>query len=106
MPTAFNAWLAFRRLVDIVLAQDLMSYAVLCFACWVSCYNHKELIFQQFPETITFPIFLSYVIGVALCVFALWAKADSYRVVKDFAWCKDILLAELNNRLGRLLFLG
>jgi len=69
-----NAWVAFRRLEDIVLPYDLMSYLGFC----LSNFNA--------PESWDFVTILQYAFGVFLCVFALWAKSDSYRVVKDFAW--------------------
>jgi len=74
-PAAFNAWIGFRNLVDIVLANDLVTYVVFCLA------------YFETPESISFQIVLSYIIGIFLCVFTLWAKTDAYRVVKDFAWC-------------------
>jgi len=73
-PSAFNAWLAFRYLVDIVLANDLICYIVFCLRCW------------EWPEKITITVLLCYAIGLFLCIFTVWAKTDAYRVVKDFAW--------------------
>eukprot|EP01116_Phalansterium_solitarium_P021730 TRINITY_DN6889_c0_g1_i3.p1 TRINITY_DN6889_c0_g1~~TRINITY_DN6889_c0_g1_i3.p1 ORF type:complete len:722 (-),score=265.98 TRINITY_DN6889_c0_g1_i3:333-2498(-) len=73
-PAAFNAWLAFRRLVDVVLANDLVSYFVFCLAAW------------EAPKSWGVATVLQYFLGAALVYLTLWAKTDAYRVVKDFAW--------------------
>eukprot|EP01114_Cavostelium_apophysatum_P019463 TRINITY_DN6285_c0_g1_i1.p1 TRINITY_DN6285_c0_g1~~TRINITY_DN6285_c0_g1_i1.p1 ORF type:complete len:726 (+),score=212.23 TRINITY_DN6285_c0_g1_i1:218-2395(+) len=73
-PVAYNVWIAFRHFVDIVLANDLVCYAVMCLACW------------EFPSELTFTVVFSYIVGIMLVAFTLWAKTDAYRVVKDFAW--------------------
>ena len=69
-----NAWVAFRRLEDIVLPYDLMSYIGLALASFHAPAAWGALTVAE------------YALGVLLVVFALWAKCDSYRVVKDFAW--------------------
>lgn len=74
MPSCFNAWIAFRQLVDLILVNDLATYIVFCMA------------YFEVPEEFDFNIVACYVFGVVLCVFTLWAKTDAYRVVKDFAW--------------------
>eukprot|EP01113_Clastostelium_recurvatum_P001576 TRINITY_DN10642_c0_g1_i5.p1 TRINITY_DN10642_c0_g1~~TRINITY_DN10642_c0_g1_i5.p1 ORF type:complete len:772 (-),score=167.47 TRINITY_DN10642_c0_g1_i5:94-2361(-) len=74
IPAAFNAWIAFRHLVDIILANDLIAYIVFGIA------------YFETPAEITFVLVLEYIVGVFLCGFTLWAKTDAYRVVKDFAW--------------------
>jgi len=73
-PLCFNAWLAFRHVVDIILANDFICYVVFSLA-------HFEI-----PESLTLGVVLSYIIGVVLCSFSLWSKTDAYRVIKDFAW--------------------
>lgn len=80
-PAAFNAWIGFRNVVDVVLANDLVTYFVFCLA------------YFEVPEQFSFTLFLAYVVGLVLCVFTLWAKTDAYRVVKDFAWCMYCLLS-------------
>eukprot|EP01111_Echinosteliopsis_oligospora_P018369 TRINITY_DN8385_c0_g1_i1.p1 TRINITY_DN8385_c0_g1~~TRINITY_DN8385_c0_g1_i1.p1 ORF type:complete len:481 (+),score=77.89 TRINITY_DN8385_c0_g1_i1:120-1445(+) len=75
MPACFNAWFGFRHIVDVVLANDLVSYIVLCIA------------YYQPPAKIwTIDIICSYLFGIFLCLFTIWAKTDAYRVVQDFAW--------------------
>ena len=78
-PVAYNSWIAFRHLVDIILANDLVCYGVMCLACW------------ELPAKFTFTVLCSYIVGLLLCAFTLWAKTDAYRVVKDFAWCKSFI---------------
>eukprot|EP01117_Protostelium_nocturnum_P000747 TRINITY_DN1092_c0_g1_i1.p1 TRINITY_DN1092_c0_g1~~TRINITY_DN1092_c0_g1_i1.p1 ORF type:complete len:701 (-),score=202.25 TRINITY_DN1092_c0_g1_i1:178-2280(-) len=74
LPAEFNAWIGFRYVVDIILANDLVCYFVFCLKCW------------EIPESFSFTILTCYVVGLALSFFTLWAKTDAYRVVKDFAW--------------------
>lgn len=74
MPACFNAWMGFRHIVDIILANDLVTYIVFCIR------------YIEVPEVIDFHILLCYAFGLLLCAFTLWAKTDAYRVVRDFAW--------------------
>eukprot|EP01133_Synstelium_polycarpum_P007287 gene7287-8469_t len=73
-PAPYNAWLAFRRVVDIVLANDLVTYVTLALHYW------------EYPTGADWTIIPCYIIGILLCAFTFWAKTDAYRVVKDFAW--------------------
>jgi phosphatidylethanolamine N-methyltransferase len=75
-PAEFNAWMAFRGIVDVVLAGDLAFYGSM-----VLVYT-----FEQFPAKVSFLWFISWIVGIICGVFTLWAKIDAYRVVKDFAW--------------------
>eukprot|EP01127_Copromyxa_protea_P013946 TRINITY_DN380_c0_g2_i1.p1 TRINITY_DN380_c0_g2~~TRINITY_DN380_c0_g2_i1.p1 ORF type:complete len:598 (-),score=159.49 TRINITY_DN380_c0_g2_i1:57-1850(-) len=74
VPNEYNAWIFFRGLVEPVLAADFVSYVTMCIA------------YYETPEEFTIWVFLQYVFGFLLSVFALWAKLDAYRVVQDFAW--------------------
>ncbi|KAM9971683.1 hypothetical protein ACTFIW_011666 [Dictyostelium discoideum] len=73
-PAEYNAWLAFRHIVDIVLANDLVTYVVFALA------------YYEIPKDVGFSIIPIYLLGAFLCAFTFWAKTDAYRVVKDFAW--------------------
>ncbi|KAK5575043.1 hypothetical protein RB653_010298 [Dictyostelium firmibasis] len=73
-PAEYNAWLAFRHVVDIVLANDLVTYVVFALA------------YYEIPKDVGFLIIPIYLLGIFLCAFTFWAKTDAYRVVKDFAW--------------------
>jgi phosphatidylethanolamine N-methyltransferase len=71
-PVSFRSWIAFRVFVDGVLSLDLSSYFAFC------------IVYFELPGSL-WSVGL-YIAGAALAGFALWAKVDSYRVVKDFAW--------------------
>lgn len=73
-PIAFKSWLAYRWLVDLVLGNDVVAYAVLCFAMW------------ELPESLGLLEVSQYLLGVILCFFNVWAKWDAHRVLGDFAW--------------------
>ncbi|KPI84331.1 phosphatidylethanolaminen-methyltransferase-lik e protein [Leptomonas seymouri] len=73
-PDEFNAWMLFRQIENVVLANDLVSYCVLSVVC---C---EEL-------SLTSPVdLLCFFFGCATIAFALWCKSDAHRVVGDFAW--------------------
>lgn len=72
-PDAFNAWILFRNLVDLILCSDLTAYLLLVFH------------FAQMPTFGILPV-LQYILGFALCVFNFWAKIDAHRCVGEFAW--------------------
>ncbi|QKX57939.1 uncharacterized protein TRUGW13939_05059 [Talaromyces rugulosus] len=74
-PLEYNTWLVFRRLVDVILMCDFISYCLFAVAC-----GHR-------PETETALMTgLRWAAGIALVLFNLWVKLDAHRVVKDFAW--------------------
>lgn len=76
-PIEFNTWLLFRRLVDLILMCDFVSYVLFAFAC------------MRQPEQESSAVMLGrWVGGLALIAFNAWVKLDAHRVVKDFAWCK------------------
>ncbi|KPA74611.1 phosphatidylethanolaminen-methyltransferase-lik e protein [Leptomonas pyrrhocoris] len=73
-PDEFNAWMLFRQIENVVLANDLISYCVLSVVC---C---EKL-------SLTSPVdLLCFVFGCVTIAFALWSKSDAHRVVGDFAW--------------------
>uniref|UniRef100_A0A6B2L0I3 Phosphatidylethanolamine N-methyltransferase n=1 Tax=Arcella intermedia TaxID=1963864 RepID=A0A6B2L0I3_9EUKA len=74
MPAEFNAWITYRALVEIILAHDLITYFIMCFA------------FFEPPEQVTAFVVARMAFGFLLCAFALWSKLDAYQVVSDFAW--------------------
>ncbi|XP_004363806.2 phosphatidylethanolamine N-methyltransferase [Capsaspora owczarzaki ATCC 30864] len=74
VPIEYNAWLLFRQLVDIILANDLICYFLFCMK------------FAEAPESFSVFVVAQYIVGVALCVVNFWVKVDAHRVVKDFAW--------------------
>eukprot|EP01061_Rhynchopus_euleeides_P003561 TRINITY_DN12830_c0_g1_i1.p1 TRINITY_DN12830_c0_g1~~TRINITY_DN12830_c0_g1_i1.p1 ORF type:complete len:576 (+),score=270.60 TRINITY_DN12830_c0_g1_i1:42-1730(+) len=70
----FNAWIVFRIVVNIILANDLVSYLVFA------------VVYCRVPESIGLLDIMFYLVGAGLIVFALWSKADAHRVLGNFAW--------------------
>ncbi|KAJ9068573.1 phosphatidylethanolamine N-methyltransferase [Entomophthora muscae] len=75
MPPEFNAWLIFRELVDLILANDFGCY--LLFAL-----SH----FQLHSEWAWWENVLRFLVAGMLIAFNVAVKIDALRVVKDFAW--------------------
>ena len=74
-PIEFNTWLVFRRVVDLILMCDFVSYMLFAIAC------------SSRPTDEGFAITaMRWVFGMALFVFNIWVKLDAHRVVKDYAW--------------------
>lgn len=74
-PIEYNTWLVFRRVVDLILMCDFVSYCLFAIIC-----GHT-------PEGEGFLMgFGRWAFGIALVGFNLWVKLDAHRVVKDFAW--------------------
>lgn len=74
-PIEYNTWLLFRRVVDLILMADFVSY--ICFA--IACGGRPE------GESVVMTI-ARWACGIALVAFNLWVKLDAHRVVKDYAW--------------------
>jgi phosphatidylethanolamine N-methyltransferase len=73
-PLEYNTWLVFRRVVDLILMCDFVSYCLFAIAC-----------FNRPPESWVL-WFLRWTTGIILLVFNVFVKLDAHRVVKDFAW--------------------
>ncbi|KAK7754069.1 phosphatidylethanolamine N-methyltransferase [Diatrype stigma] len=74
-PIEYNTWLVFRRLVDLILMCDFVSYCLYAVAC-----THT-------PAGETLVVTLArWAAGLLLIGFNLWVKLDAHRVVKDYAW--------------------
>ena len=74
-PVEYNTWLLFRRVVDLILMSDFISYCLFAIAC------SGRPAGEKLSMTIA-----RWVGGIALILFNLWVKLDAHRVVKDFAW--------------------
>jgi phosphatidylethanolamine N-methyltransferase len=74
-PIEYNTWLVFRRLVDLILMCDFVSYCMFAITC-TSIPPHE-------PAVLTLGRWLA---GSALIFFNLWVKLDAHRIVKDYAW--------------------
>ncbi|KAM7204447.1 phosphatidylethanolamine N-methyltransferase [Naviculisporaceae sp. PSN 640] len=74
-PLEYNTWLVFRRVVDLILMCDFVSYCLFAIVC-----GHK-------PDGESFIMAAArWATGIALVGFNLWVKLDAHRVVKDYAW--------------------
>ncbi|WEW57429.1 phosphatidylethanolamine N-methyltransferase [Emydomyces testavorans] len=74
-PIEYNTWLVFRRVVDLILMCDFVSYCLFAIACGS----------RPTGEGV-FMMLLRWFAGMSLVLFNLWVKLDAHRVVKDFAW--------------------
>lgn len=73
-PLEYNTWLVFRRVVDLILMCDFVSYCLFAIAC-----------FNRPPESWLLWV-LRWTTGIVLFVFNVFVKLDAHRVVKDYAW--------------------
>jgi phosphatidylethanolamine N-methyltransferase len=74
-PIEYNTWLTFRRIVDLILMCDFVSYCLFAMVC-----GHK-------PAGEGFLMAAArWAVGIILVGFNLWVKLDAHRVVKDYAW--------------------
>jgi phosphatidylethanolamine N-methyltransferase len=73
-PLEYNTWLLFRRVVDLILMCDFVSYCLFA----VACFNRPEESWGLWA--------LRWFTGIVLFLFNLWVKLDAHRVVKDYAW--------------------
>lgn len=74
-PLEFRTWLLFRRLVDLVLMCDFVSYCLFALSS-----AHRP------PAEPASLLAVRWIVGVGLVLFNLWVKLDAHRVVKDYAW--------------------
>ena len=74
-PIEYNTWLVFRRVVDLILMCDFVSYCLFAVACGG----------RPDGETAIGTI-ARWITGWSLVAFNLWVILDAHRVVKDFAW--------------------
>lgn len=74
-PIEYNTWLVFRRLVDLILMCDFVSYCLFAIASGG----------RPAQESVAMTV-ARWVAGLILICFNLWVKLDAHRVVKDFAW--------------------
>lgn len=65
----------FRRVVDLILMCDFVSYCLFAIAC------------SGRPEAEHVAVTAGrWLGGITLVLFNLWVKLDAHRVVKDYAW--------------------
>ncbi|EAT78557.2 hypothetical protein SNOG_13932 [Parastagonospora nodorum SN15] len=93
-PLEYNTWLVFRRVVDLILMCDFVSYCLFAIAC-----------FNRPPES--WLLFgLRWTTGIVLFIFNVFVKLDAHRVVKDFAWyCYHVLFISIVAHAAQFAFL-
>ena len=74
-PIEYNTWLIFRRIVDLILMCDFVSYCLFAIACG-----------GRPTDENAFMTAFRWLAGLCLICFNLWVKLDAHRVVKDYAW--------------------
>lgn len=74
-PIEYNTWLVFRRIVDLILMCDFVSYCLFAIAC-----GRRPVDESVWLTTVR------WITGLGLFGFNLWVKLDAHRVVKDYAW--------------------
>ncbi|KAL8637611.1 MAG: hypothetical protein Q9228_005134 [Teloschistes exilis] len=74
-PIEYNTWLVFRRVVDLILMCDFVSYCLFAMACG------RRPLDESYWLTAA-----RWLTGLGLFGFNLWVKLDAHRVVKDYAW--------------------
>ncbi|WDK17487.1 phosphatidylethanolamine N-methyltransferase [Colletotrichum graminicola] len=74
-PMEYNTWLVFRRVVDLILMCDFVSYCLFAIICGHTPQGENVLVGVG-----------RWSIGILLVLFNLWVKLDAHRVVKDYAW--------------------
>ena len=74
-PIEYNTWLVFRRVVDLILMCDFVSYCLFAMACGGRPEGESVILTMA-----------RWIVGWGLFGFNLWVKLDAHRVVKDFAW--------------------
>ncbi|TPX15096.1 uncharacterized protein E0L32_004926 [Thyridium curvatum] len=74
-PIEYNTWLVFRRIVDLILMCDFVSYCLFAMICGSQPDGENPVM-----------ALARWVVGISLIGFNLWVKLDAHRVVKDFAW--------------------
>ena len=79
-PIEYNTWLVFRRLVDLILMCDFVSYVLFAYVATEVPEGHKLWLHVT-----------RWVAGTVLFIFNVWVKLDAHRVVKDYAWCMNPL---------------
>lgn len=79
-PIEYNTWLVFRRVVDLILMCDFVSYVLFAISC------------AHVPEGEGWLLTSGrWIGGLVLFMFNLWVKLDAHRVVKDYAWCEYLI---------------
>lgn len=91
-PVAFNTWLIFRKVVDLILMEDFITFMCVFVACSID--NDYQFLQGQ-PMWLTL---LRLVCGAVLIVFNFWVKVNAHNTIKDYAWYwGDFFFRQINN---------
>ncbi|QFZ29547.1 putative phosphatidylethanolamine N-methyltransferase [Clavispora lusitaniae] len=91
-PVAFNTWLIFRKVVDLILMEDFITFMCVVVACAID--GDYQFLHGQ-PVWLTT---LRLVTGIILIVFNFWVKVNAHNTIKDYAWYwGDFFFRQINN---------
>lgn len=91
-PVAFNTWLIFRKVVDLILMEDFITFMCVFVACAID--DNNQFLHGQ-PVWLTL---LRMFVGVVLIVFNFWVKVNAHNTIKDYAWYwGDFFFRQINN---------
>lgn len=91
-PVAFNTWLIFRKVVDLILMLDFTAFICLFVACSID--DNYQFLHGQPLWVVGFRL----VTGVSFILFNLWVKVMAHNTIKDYAWYwGDFFFRQINN---------
>lgn len=91
-PVAFNTWLIFRKVVDLILMEDFITFMCVFVACAID--NNYQFLHGQ-PLWLTL---LRMIVGALLIIFNFWVKVNAHNTIKDYAWYwGDFFFRQINN---------
>ncbi|KAI5963896.1 CHO2 [Candida theae] len=87
LPIEFNTWLIFRKLVDLILMSDFVTFCCVVYTCSLA---------EDFSNSWT--VYLRVLVGSSLILFNLWVKVNAHNTIKDYAWYwGDFFFRQINN---------
>lgn len=91
-PVAFNTWLIFRKVVDLILMEDFITFMCVFVACSIA--DGYQFLHGQ-PVWLTL---LRMIVGTVLIIFNFWVKVNAHNTIKDYAWYwGDFFFRQINN---------
>lgn len=92
LPVEFNTWLIFRKVVDLILMSDFVTFILVVATCAIND-NFQFIHNQQ-----SWIIYSRIIGGVGLILFNLWVKVNAHNTIKDYAWYwGDFFFRQINN---------
>eukprot|EP01006_Ploeotia_vitrea_P054036 TRINITY_DN67840_c6_g9_i2.p1 TRINITY_DN67840_c6_g9~~TRINITY_DN67840_c6_g9_i2.p1 ORF type:complete len:603 (+),score=25.97 TRINITY_DN67840_c6_g9_i2:35-1810(+) len=74
-PSEYNSWMAFRFLVNIILGNDVYTFALFSWSCWNWSFEDADGV-----------AWLMFIGGWCAMAVACWAKVDAHRVLGEYGW--------------------